>query len=150
MVPALFLSIVTLISFHIPMAQAMPIGISILLAYSVLTIRCAFYINFATKLISRFLFYFILRLNDALPNQSKVVPLLSTYFILSMVFSITGMIWFSSLKILVYEAKNIELPVQEGNDDHRKNPIFVLSSSSSLVVHLNYFLLFSCLLHLMI
>ena len=97
MVPALFLSIVTLISFHIPFAQAMPIGISILLAYSVLTIRCAFYINFATKLKSRFLFNFILRLNDSLPSQSDVVPLLSIYFIMCMIFSITGMIWFASL-----------------------------------------------------
>lgn len=38
-VPALCLSVITLISFHIPFAQAMPIGISIVLAYSVLAIR---------------------------------------------------------------------------------------------------------------
>ena len=38
-VPALCLSVVTLISFYIPFAQAMPIGISIVLAYSVLAIR---------------------------------------------------------------------------------------------------------------
>lgn len=38
-VPALCLSVITLISFYIPFAQAMPIGISIVLAYSVLAIR---------------------------------------------------------------------------------------------------------------
>jgi hypothetical protein len=41
MLPALFLSSITLISFYVPFPQAMPIGISILLAYSVLTIRFA-------------------------------------------------------------------------------------------------------------
>ena len=38
-VPALLLTIATLISFWIPFAQAMPIGMSIMLAFSVLAIR---------------------------------------------------------------------------------------------------------------
>ena len=39
MVPALCLSLMTLISFYIPFAQAMPIGITIVLSHSVLSIR---------------------------------------------------------------------------------------------------------------
>lgn len=37
--PALFLSIITLVAFYIPFQQAMTIGTSVLLAYSVLTVR---------------------------------------------------------------------------------------------------------------
>ena len=39
LIPALCLSVMTLISFHIPFAQAMPIGISVVLSFSVLSIR---------------------------------------------------------------------------------------------------------------
>lgn len=42
MVPALFLSVITLILFFIPFAQAVPIGMSVVLAYSVLAIRLIF------------------------------------------------------------------------------------------------------------
>lgn len=38
-VPAFFLSVVTLITFFVPFAQAMPISMNILVSYSVLSIR---------------------------------------------------------------------------------------------------------------
>ena len=38
-IPALFLSVVTLISFYTPFAQSMPVSMSVILAYSVLAIR---------------------------------------------------------------------------------------------------------------
>ena len=56
MVPALCLSVITLISFYVPFAQAMPIGISIVLSFSVLSIRLIIKRSFFH--LKKFCFYF--------------------------------------------------------------------------------------------
>lgn len=76
--PALMLCILTLISFFIPFAQEMQIGISIMLSFSV----------------------FKLRLSDDVPVQSDSVPLINVYFTLCMSFSLTAMFWFSIINLL--------------------------------------------------
>ncbi|CAF0711272.1 unnamed protein product [Brachionus calyciflorus] len=76
--PALMLCILTLVSFFIPFAQEMQIGISIMLSFSV----------------------FKLRLSDDVPVQSDSVPLINVYFTLCMTFSLTAMIWFSIVNLL--------------------------------------------------
>lgn len=78
MIPAIMLTILTLISFYIPFAQEMQIGISILLSYSV----------------------FIVRLSEDVPTQSDSIPLIMIYFLLCMAFSLKAMIWFSFKNIL--------------------------------------------------
>jgi nicotinic acetylcholine receptor, invertebrate len=72
-VPAHMLCVLTLVSFFIPFAQSMQIGISIMLAFSV----------------------FKLRLSDDVPVQSDSVPLINIYFTVCMSFSLAAMIWFS-------------------------------------------------------
>lgn len=76
--PAIMLCILTLVSFFIPFAQEMQIGISIMLAFSV----------------------FKLRLSDDVPVQSDSIPLINIYFTLCMSFSLTAMIWFSIINKL--------------------------------------------------
>ena len=70
---AIILSTLTLVSFFIPFAQQMQIGISILLAFAV----------------------FKLRLSDDVPAQSDSIPLINIYFTLCISFSLASMIWFS-------------------------------------------------------
>jgi nicotinic acetylcholine receptor len=70
---ALILCTLTLVSFFIPFAQAMQIGISILLAFAV----------------------FKLRLSDDVPVQSDSIPLINYYFTICITFSLSSMIWFS-------------------------------------------------------
>ncbi|CAF1000133.1 unnamed protein product [Rotaria magnacalcarata] len=72
-VPALMLTTLTLVSFFIPFAQEMQIGISIMLAYSV----------------------FSLRLSDDVPSQSDSVHLISLYLTICMFFSLSAMTWFA-------------------------------------------------------
>ncbi|CAF2433364.1 unnamed protein product [Rotaria sp. Silwood2] len=72
-VPALMLTILTLVSFFIPFAQEMQIGISIMLAYSV----------------------FSLRLSEDVPSQSDSVHLISLYLTVCMFFSLSAMTWFA-------------------------------------------------------
>ncbi|CAF1582305.1 unnamed protein product [Rotaria sp. Silwood1] len=72
-VPALMLTILTLVSFFIPFAQEMQIGISIMLAYSV----------------------FSLRLSEDVPSQSDSVHLISLYLTICMFFSLSAMTWFA-------------------------------------------------------
>jgi len=77
-IPAIMLCILTLVSFFIPFAQEMQIGISIMLAFSV----------------------FKLRLSDDVPVQADSVPLINIYFTLCMSFSLTAMVWFSIMNLL--------------------------------------------------
>ncbi|UJR26885.1 hypothetical protein I4U23_008195 [Adineta vaga] len=72
-VPALMLTTLTLVSFFIPFAQEMQIGISIMLAYSV----------------------FSLRLSEDVPSQSDSVHLISLYLTICMFFSLSAMTWFA-------------------------------------------------------
>ncbi|CAF0734334.1 unnamed protein product [Adineta ricciae] len=72
-VPALMLTTLTLVSFFIPFAQEMQIGISIMLAYSV----------------------FSLRLSEDVPSQSDSVHLISLYLTFCMFFSLSAMTWFA-------------------------------------------------------
>ncbi|CAF1426780.1 unnamed protein product [Rotaria sordida] len=72
-VPALMLTTLTLVSFFIPFAQEMQIGISIMLAYSV----------------------FSLRLSEDVPSQSDSVHLISFYLTICMFFSLSAMTWFA-------------------------------------------------------
>ncbi|CAF3732486.1 unnamed protein product [Adineta steineri] len=72
-VPALMLTTLTLVSFFIPFAQEMQIGISIMLAYSV----------------------FSLRLSEDVPSQSDSVHLISLYLTICMLFSLAAMTWFA-------------------------------------------------------
>ncbi|CAF4737424.1 unnamed protein product [Rotaria sp. Silwood1] len=72
-VPALMLTTLTLVSFFIPFAQEMQIGISIMLAYSV----------------------FSLRLSEDVPSQSDSVHLISLYLTVCMFFSLSAMTWFA-------------------------------------------------------
>lgn len=76
--PALMLCLLTLVSFFIPFPQAMQIGISIMLSFSV----------------------FKLRLSDDVPVQSDSIPLINIYFTLCMTFSLTAMVWFSIVNLL--------------------------------------------------
>lgn len=76
--PALMLCILTLVSFFIPFAQEMQIGISILLSFSV----------------------FKLRLSDDVPVQSDSIPLINIYFTMCMSFSLSAMVWFSIINNL--------------------------------------------------
>ncbi|RNA21549.1 neuronal acetylcholine receptor subunit alpha-10-like [Brachionus plicatilis] len=76
--PAMMLCLLTLVSFFIPFAQAMQIGISIMLSFSV----------------------FKLRLSDDVPVQSDSIPLINIYFTLCMTFSLTAMVWFSIVNLL--------------------------------------------------
>jgi hypothetical protein len=78
MIPAIMLTILTLVSFYIPFAQEMQLGISILLSYSV----------------------FIVRLSEDVPTQSDSIPLIMIYFLLCMAFSLKAMIWFSFKNVL--------------------------------------------------
>lgn len=55
--------------------------------------------------------FFLLRLNDNLPTQSDSLPVLSTYFIICMVFTIMGMIWFSTLNKMK-EKKLLPTPIK--------------------------------------
>lgn len=77
-IPAIMLCVLTLVSFFIPFAQEMQIGISIMLAFSV----------------------FKLRLSDDVPVQADSVPLINIYFTLCMSFSLTAMVWFSIMNLL--------------------------------------------------
>ncbi|UJR22238.1 hypothetical protein I4U23_025299 [Adineta vaga] len=72
-VPALMLTTLTLVSFFIPFGQEMQIGISIMLAYSV----------------------FSLRLSEDVPSQSDSVHLISLYLTICMLFSLSAMTWFA-------------------------------------------------------
>ncbi|CAF1098945.1 unnamed protein product [Adineta steineri] len=72
-VPALMLTTLTLVSFFIPFGQEMQIGISIMLAYSV----------------------FSLRLSEDVPSQSDSVHLISLYLTICMLFSLAAMTWFA-------------------------------------------------------
>jgi hypothetical protein len=72
-IPAHMLCALTLVSFFIPFAQSMQIGISIMLAFSV----------------------FKLRLSDDVPVQSDSIPLINIYFTTCMAFSLSAMFWFS-------------------------------------------------------
>ncbi|CAF1668796.1 unnamed protein product, partial [Rotaria magnacalcarata] len=72
-VPALMLTTLTLVSFFIPFAQEMQIGISIMLAYSV----------------------FSLRLSEDVPSQSDSVHLISLYLTICMLISLSAMTWFA-------------------------------------------------------
>ncbi|CAF4396596.1 unnamed protein product [Rotaria socialis] len=72
-VPALMLTTLTLVSFFIPFAQEMQIGISIMLAYSV----------------------FSLRLSEDVPSQSDSVHLISLYLTICMLISLLAMTWFA-------------------------------------------------------
>jgi len=76
--PAIFLCFLTLVSFFIPFAQEMQIGISILLSFAV----------------------FKLRLSDDVPVQSESIPLINVYFILCILYSLSSMVWFSLLNNL--------------------------------------------------
>lgn len=76
--PAMMLCLLTLVSFFIPFAQAMQIGISIMLSFSV----------------------FKLRLSDDVPVQSDSIPLINIYFTLCMTFSLTAMVWFSLVNLM--------------------------------------------------
>jgi hypothetical protein len=75
---SLILSILTLVSFFIPFAQQMQIGISILLTFAV----------------------FKLRLSDDVPAQSDTIPLINVYYILCITLSLASMIWFSIIDYL--------------------------------------------------
>jgi len=75
---AFILSILTLVSFSIPFAQQMQIGISILLTFAV----------------------FKLRLSDDVPSQSDTIPLINIYYFVCMSFSLASMIWFSMVNYL--------------------------------------------------
>ncbi|CAF1132692.1 unnamed protein product [Rotaria sordida] len=77
-VPALMLTTLTLVSFFIPFAQEMQIGISIMLAYSV----------------------FSLRLSEDVPSQSDSVHLISLYLTVCMFFSLSAMTWFAMVNKL--------------------------------------------------
>lgn len=76
-IPALMLCIITLVTFFVPFAQEMQLGISIMLAFSV----------------------FKLRLSDDVPVQSDSIPLINIYFTGCMSFSLSAMIWFSLMNI---------------------------------------------------
>jgi len=75
---AIILCTLTLVSFFIPFAQQMQIGISIMLAFAV----------------------FKLRLSDDVPAQSDSIPLINIYFTLCISFSLASMIWFSIIEYL--------------------------------------------------
>ncbi|KAI3383101.1 hypothetical protein SNEBB_006676 [Seison nebaliae] len=77
-VPACMLTTLTLVSFFIPFAQETQIGISIMLAYAVSSLRMA----------------------EEVPAQSESVPLISIYLTLCMGFSLVAMIWFSIMNKL--------------------------------------------------
>ena len=68
-----FLCTVTLISFFVTFAQASQIGISILLAFAV----------------------FKLKLSDTVPVKSDTISLISIYYMICMLYSLTAMIWFT-------------------------------------------------------
>lgn len=76
-IPALMLCIITLVTFFVPFAQEMQLGISIMLAFSV----------------------FKLRLSDDVPVQSDSIPLINIYFTCCMWFSLSAMIWFSLMNL---------------------------------------------------
>ena len=77
-IPAVMLCILTLVSFFIPFAPKMQIGMSIMLAFAV----------------------YKLRLSDDVPVQSDITPLINIYFTLCMTFSLSAMIWFSLRNVL--------------------------------------------------
>jgi hypothetical protein len=80
---AIILCTLTLVSFFIPFAQQMQIGISILLSFAV----------------------FKLRLSDDVPAQSDSIPLINIYFTLCISFSLASMIWFSTFEYLTARTK---------------------------------------------
>lgn len=94
-IPALILSAITVVTFFIPFPQAISIGISVILSYSVLSIR---YMNFLINQIQKINFILnLIRLNDSIPVQSEVLPLLVLYFIICMFLTLGGMMSLSFL-----------------------------------------------------
>lgn len=84
-VPAVFLSLLTLLSFFIPFSQQIVLDISIILSYSVLS----------------------LRISEEVPVQSESIPLLSIYFTACMGFSLLVILWFTILNRL---KRKVNLP----------------------------------------
>ena len=118
---AIILCTLTLVSFFIPFAQQMQIGISILLSFAV----------------------FKLRLSDDVPAQSDSIPLINIYFTLCISFSLASMIWFSSFEYLTDRTK----PLSKKTRNFILNYLCkIMSIEQDREIKSKFFLIFFCFL----